>query len=152
MNSNAVEIGRPSLEIPLIFSIGAAATCVVASLFAAPAPAVEFAIGTSSRCRGTLGPDESRAVLERLYAEWQEGTAFTSSITQIVLHPAYQNIIGMGFDAVPFILDKLKTGPDHWGHALRAITRQDPVPPTAAGDLEAIANTWLLWGREHGYA
>ncbi|MBI5057248.1 MAG: hypothetical protein HZB61_11610 [Nitrospirae bacterium] len=39
-----------------------------------------------------------------LKLEWESETAHLSSITEISMHPAYQQIIGMGQVAVPFIL------------------------------------------------
>jgi len=68
----------------------------------------------------------------------------------MVLHPAYQQIIGQGPAIVPFILRELRKGPDHWYWALGAITQQDPAANAPEGDIEAICNEWLRWGRERG--
>ena len=35
--------------------------------------------------------------------------------------------------------------------ALVAITGEQPVPPQHAGNIEAMRQDWLQWGREHGY-
>jgi hypothetical protein len=70
----------------------------------------------------------------------------------MAMHPAYQQIIGMGTPAVPLILAELKRGVDHWFWALRAITRENPVPPESLGDMDAMAAAWLAWGRMKGYA
>src|SRR5438105_2471983 len=51
-----------------------------------------------------------RALAERWYAE----TAALSSISQMAMHPAYQEVIGMGRAAVPFILRELQKQPHHW--------------------------------------
>ena len=47
----------------------------------------------------------------RLKCKWQEDTVFSSSITEIAMHPAYQQIIGLGKDALPFIMDELVKNP-----------------------------------------
>lgn len=74
----------------------------------------------------------------------------TSSITQMATHPAYQQIIGMGKDAVPLILDELRREPDHWFWALHAITGDDPVPSNGRGKLEGMTRAWLDWGVRRG--
>ena len=67
------------------------------------------------------------------------------------MHPAYQQIIGLGERALPLIFQELRREPDHWFWALAAITGKNPVPEEDAGDLEAMANDWLSWGDAQGY-
>ena len=102
-----------------------------------------------------LTDGETRKPLEekfrRLRDEWKTQRGPVSSITKLVLHPAYQKIIGMGPDAVPFLLQELQRDPDVWFWALRAITEADPVPPAIRGNIAAMAEAWLRWGREQGY-
>ncbi len=81
---------------------------------------------------------------------WRHDVRFTSSLTEMILHPAYQRIIGMGGAAVPFILHELERKPDHWFWALTAITGVDPVLPDDRGKLKKMAETWLRWGKEQG--
>jgi hypothetical protein len=82
---------------------------------------------------------------------WQEETRYLSSVHDMVLHPAYQQIIGMGREALPFLFQELKRQPDHWFWALQAITGEDPVPPEEKGNLEAMARRWLRWGAANGW-
>lgn len=89
--------------------------------------------------------------LERLMEQWRAGTAYTSSWTEMVLHPAYVQIIGMGPAVLPYLLREMQRKPDHWGWALFAITGVNPVPAEHAGDVELIAKAWLRWGRQAGY-
>jgi hypothetical protein len=72
-----------------------------------------------------------------------------TSVTRMVLHPAYQRIIGMGPAVLPLLLDELDERPDHWFWALNAITGQDPAGPGA--DLEAARAAWLQRGSDQGY-
>ena len=67
------------------------------------------------------------------------------------MHPAYQQIVGMGRSAVPFILKELANGPGHWFWALRAISGEDPVSPKDRGDVLKMTNAWLVWGARNGY-
>jgi hypothetical protein len=86
-----------------------------------------------------------------LAALWKKETIWDSSVTQKILHPCYQQIIGMGPIVVPWILKALRNEPDFWFEALMAITREQPVPAEHAGDMQAMANDWLEWGRLNGY-
>ena len=86
-----------------------------------------------------------------LVNQWKEDTQFVSSTTGMILHPAYQEIIGMGPEIIPLILKELENKPDHWFAALRALTGVDPVAPAQRGRVKAMANAWLNWGRDHGY-
>jgi hypothetical protein len=101
----------------------------------------------------TLQEKENRqARFDRLAAEWKSETLFLSKISAKVLHPAYQKIIGMGADAIPFILRDLKdNGPNHWGWALNAITDDNPVSKDAVGNISAMSEAWLQWGVKKGY-
>lgn len=87
----------------------------------------------------------------RLAAEWKQETYWDSSVTQKILHPSYQQIIGMGPIAVGWILQALRHDADFWFDALTAITGEQPVPIEHAGDIQAMANDWLEWGRHNGY-
>ncbi|MBI5409314.1 MAG: hypothetical protein HZA14_08110 [Nitrospirae bacterium] len=86
-----------------------------------------------------------------LQKEWEGNTAHLSSMTKIVMHPAYQQIIGMGQVAVPLILSEMRKKPDHWFWALRSITGEDPVLPEHRGRLKQMTEDWLKWGRDKGY-
>lgn len=86
-----------------------------------------------------------------LVRAWKAATSLTSSITEMATDPAYQQIIGMGKEAIPLILEELQQDPDHWFWALRAITGEDPVPPADRGKLRSMTQAWLAWARAHGY-
>jgi len=86
-----------------------------------------------------------------LVAAWKSGRGYESSAARMTSHPAYQQIIGMGAEAVPFILNELKREPDHWFWALQAITGANPIPPNAQGDIAKMATAWVKWGKANGY-
>jgi hypothetical protein len=87
----------------------------------------------------------------RLRDEWKVQRRHESSTMKMVMLPAYQNIIGMGPVAVPFLLRELETKLDAWFWALMAITEANPVPEAVRGDGEAMAQAWLKWAKERGY-
>ena len=88
---------------------------------------------------------------QRLAARWRAETAYLSSLTEMIAHPAYQEIIALGPEVVPSLLRDLEKEPDYWFAALRALTGANPVPPEDAGKLDNMAAAWLNWGRENGY-
>jgi hypothetical protein len=90
---------------------------------------------------------------QRLAKQWRDERDQKASVSDMVMHPAYQQIIGMGREATPFILRELsrEAEPDHWFWALKAITGEDPVPTASRGKIFEMASAWLRWGREKGY-
>jgi hypothetical protein len=96
---------------------------------------------------------KARSLEERfaqLTAEWQEGTMFWSCPP--TEHPAYQKIIGMGWDALPLVLRELEREPDWWFSALAEITGENPViPDEDVGKLDRIRDHWLTFARYKGW-
>ncbi len=88
--------------------------------------------------------DDPVARFTKLKLKWLEETMFVS-LDKMTLHPAYQQIIGMGPVAVPLIMEELRMSPNHWFGALKSITGTDPVPPDKRGDIRAMAQEWLAW-------
>lgn len=95
------------------------------------------------------GGDASASQFRALADQWYAETGILSGVEQMVLHPAYQRIIGLGPAVVPLILAELQHGPGHWFWALTALTGEDP----AAGEdtVGAATRAWLAWGRERGH-
>lgn len=94
--------------------------------------------------------DEQR--FSRLAAAWKSETEVFSKVTKRIFHPAYQKIIGMGEAAIPLILKDLsENGPDDWYWALTAITDQNPITEEIAGNMAAMTEEWLQWGKKAGY-
>ncbi len=96
---------------------------------------------------------QRQSIAERfreLVRTWKADVSPLSSTTEMAMHPAYQQIIGLGREAVPMLLRELEIEPDHWFWALKAITSVDPVEPARRGRLEDMAKAWLRWGREQG--
>jgi hypothetical protein len=87
---------------------------------------------------------------DALAEAWRLECAHLSSVREMVLHPAYQQIIGMGRDALPFLLRELERQPDHWFWALWAITQENPVPSEHRGRVRDMARDWLEWARQRG--
>lgn len=81
-----------------------------------------------------------------LTSQWKEDTEYYSTMAQIASHPAYQEIIDMGWPALPFILKDLGENGGMWFGALYAITQQDPVPPEDRGYIDRMTRAWLRWG------
>lgn len=84
---------------------------------------------------------------EALRRCWREDVAGLSDLREIVAHPAYEAIIAMGREVVPWVLRDVARGAGHWHVALHTITGEQPVPVDDAGRLRAIRDHWLAWGR-----
>lgn len=105
-----------------------------------------------STYRGRIRRGTLQQQFTQLVNTWKQDTAHLSNITTRAMHPAYQRIIGMGREAIPFILEEFRRGKlDDWFWALYAITGENPITEDIAGDVERMAEAWLQWGRETGY-
>ena len=83
---------------------------------------------------------------------WYLDTLVLSSYFEKILHPSYQRILTLGDGAITLILRELQYMPNDWFWALRILAHgADPVRAEQAGDLEAMADAWLEWGRSEGY-
>ena len=81
----------------------------------------------------------------RLAERWRRDTAHLSNTDDTVSHTAYQEIIRMGWDAVPLMIAELREGPEHWFAALLRITGVNPVPAAYAGHMQVMAKLWIQW-------
>jgi hypothetical protein len=87
----------------------------------------------------------------RLEAIWTMETGYLSSDQEITGHPAFQEIIRLGNDVVPLMLQDLCERPRLWVWALPQITGVNPVPPSDRGHIAKMSDAWLRWGRANGY-
>ncbi|MGH7136456.1 MAG: hypothetical protein ACREHD_12005 [Pirellulales bacterium] len=117
--------------------------------------AVEEKVAKAKAPDGAGSANEVESPLEKkflaLAAIWRYSAGPASSVTQLVAHPAYLQIIGLGRPVLPYLFRELARQPDHWFDALAAITGDDPIPMEAEGNISAMSDAWLTWGRSHGY-
>ena len=82
---------------------------------------------------------------------WEKDRPRGVDVAEMVMHPAYQHIIGMGKQVVPLLLDRLIKKPNHWFWALHAITGENPVVDCDAGNPKKMTEAWIQWGLKQGY-
>ena len=90
---------------------------------------------------------ELQTEFEQRATKWKRDTAHLSSPSMIAEHRAYQEIIGMGKEAIPLILRDLEETRAPWFWALNSITGKSPVRPEDRGDVDTMTAAWLDWGR-----
>jgi hypothetical protein len=94
--------------------------------------------------------------LKELYENinrWKSDTIHWSSMTEMLAHPSYLQIVGMAgrlskVEVARALLQELQAQPDYWFDALAAITGEDPV--LEDHDFDEAVNAWLAWGRNKG--
>jgi len=96
-------------------------------------------------------PEKLANDFRELAQQWERERPRGVDVLDMVMHPAYQRIIGMGPDVVPFLLEELERKPGHWFLALQAITGANPVVPDSEGNLKEMAEAWIDWGKKQGY-
>ena len=96
-------------------------------------------------------PDDIERIFNQLVQSVLSDTRAESSSNRIAIHPAYQQIIGLGQPAVPLLLREVEKRSGRWFWALKSITREDPVPAKDRGRTQKMTESWLDWGKEKGY-
>jgi len=97
------------------------------------------------------GASDREQQFRTLAAQWKRERGPYSSSAQLAEHPAYQQIIRLGPEVIPCLLQELEREPDHWFRALHALTGADPVPLESRGKVREMAQAWLCWARAQGY-
>jgi hypothetical protein len=92
-------------------------------------------------------------LFDQLASQWERETRNMSSPQAMTKLPAYQQIIAMGKPALPLILRRMRKLPGFWFAALREISgvQEDPIKPSMYGNLQAMTDVWLKWGKRNGY-
>ena len=86
-----------------------------------------------------------------LAKQWQNDVAGLSSMSQMTKHSAYQEIINLGKDVIPLLLEDLEKNPLYWLTALHNITGENPIKPEQKGRIKLMAQAWIDWGKNKGY-
>lgn len=101
--------------------------------------------------RETTTTETLEQKFKRMSVNWKEDNKFSSRSSLLLSNIYYLDIIAMGKDALPYIFEDLKRGPNHWFIALAIITGANPVSEESKGDILAMTEAWISWGKEHGY-
>jgi hypothetical protein len=85
-----------------------------------------------------------------LAEQWHNESGYDSSMIMRKRHPAYQELVSLGWAIVPMLLDALITTPDFWFPILRDITGENPVPEEERGFYDLMTDRWRVWGQQKG--
>ncbi len=85
----------------------------------------------------------------KLVLQWERDTVMHSSLSVIFSHPAHQQIIAMGKQALPLILLDLQQNSRPWFDALASIIGRDVAEGVDSFTVAKAA--WLRWGKENKY-
>jgi hypothetical protein len=96
------------------------------------------------------------ARFQQYIQSWRIERGATSSIPEMVMCRSHLLIIAMGPRiALPLIFTQMESEgdePDMWFVALQVLTHADPVTDEIRGDFKAMADRWLQWALDNGYA
>lgn len=97
--------------------------------------------------------DDTEIKFNELLNDWRSQRSGASSFSgSNATLPSYQFIIGMGEKVLPYILRELSKKDEDWYWALKAISREDPVPEEYRGQRKMMRQLWLEWGKTKKYA
>lgn len=92
----------------------------------------------------------SKARFHKLADEWSEKTMHISSVSDLINDTRYQQIIDLGWDALPYMLEDLQKKKRFWFPALAAITGVRPFDPGDLSNPRRMTEAWVKWGRRKG--
>lgn len=82
-----------------------------------------------------------------LLRKWQSETKHLSSPEEIRKNAAYRSLKGLGRIIVPLAIDELSREPSMLVMLLAEITGEQPFSRAQRGDLRAMTDAWLHWGK-----
>jgi|SRR5208282_320171 len=91
---------------------------------------------------------ELETIFNGLVKKWKEETGGYSLTSQKYAHPAYQSILVLGSEVVPFILRDLQTNGGRWFEALKALTKRDDITKPSDSYEDAV-KAWIAWGKDN---
>lgn len=74
--------------------------------------------------------------------KWEKETGFLSDLLKVIVNTNYLTIISKGYEALPFIYNRLKKRGGYWFAALRAITGENPTTEME-GNIIKMREAWL---------
>jgi hypothetical protein len=86
-----------------------------------------------------------KALFNYYYEEWEEETKYQSSTDVIASSSFFNEIVALGKDAVPYIIEVLRDSPSFLIIALYKITGENPVKPDHRGRIKEMAGDWIEW-------
>jgi GAF domain-containing protein len=96
--------------------------------------------------------EQIKSKFNNLATTWKDETRTFPILLDRFIHPTYQNIIGLGKEVVPLLIEELMSDkPDYWFWALEAIVGDTPVRSEQDGRIQEMINAWVKWGKDHGY-
>jgi hypothetical protein len=109
-----------------------------------------------------FGNSSFRALVHGATAEYQSSEAKFVALAEVwgehnlgrsivdYYHSAHLQIIGMGSEALPFLLDRVASGEPEWIFALKCITGEQPESEASNGDAASVIRDWVEWGKCRG--
>lgn len=88
----------------------------------------------------------TREKFDELSKKWQDETALSSVVSDILKNESAKEIIKAGSEVVPFIIDEIrKTHNGHYTVILSKIIGYSPIPTKHYGKIKKMAKDWVKW-------
>src|SRR5947209_27453 len=92
--------------------------------------------------------DIIKSRIEALASEWGEHchqTWFSSNLSHYLDHPAYRELVALGPEAVPIIMDHYRRDDLPWEFVLQEITGVRMIDDLSAYNPTEVRQRWLDW-------
>ena len=92
-----------------------------------------------------------------LIKRWRDEVKYMSSLSDMVSHEDYKAISSKDRRAISILLNELRDRPHYWFDALQKLVKNNldivvnPVRKADRGNLSAMTDAWLEWGKRNGF-
>jgi len=81
--------------------------------------------------------------------DWLNAIGPMSAMMDMMSLPSFRDLVAMGEKVVPLILQEIRHRPSFLFLVLHEITGENPIPPTARGNIGEMISAWLSWGERN---
>ena len=106
----------------------------------------EYFISTSAYLR-SIYQNSLKEYFESLKYLWLDETKYSSNIFLTTNHPAHLNIIKLGNQILPLLIEDLQNDNNHWFITLNIISGENPVLPKHTGNVDEMRQDWINWAQ-----
>ena len=85
-----------------------------------------------------------------LLRQWNSETAFSSDPDEITANRSYQELIALGANITPLVVDELRRGPSVLVWLLDDMYNIQPYSSDETGNISAMSNAWIAWAVRNG--
>ena len=111
---------------------------------------LDFVMSSDDELAEAVASEPTAERFYRLADDWTRRTIHVSSASDLINDKRYREIIGMGWEVVPYLLRDLEQKKRFWFPALAEITGVRPFDSSDRNNPRRMTQAWIRWGKWKG--